>query len=194
MPEYTLEKFIEIVLVIIAFIILALILTALKVGNGFFYAGCEGQIEGVRCTGNIETGCLGGEVNGVCKGSTIDQNITSAYCNENAKPINAISNPRCESFENYVQCVVTSYPTVKRVDENLSVCLYVTNGPVDVSGKQVNCLMNAQLSCDDFTQSTTPKCQDVPGCQPVNVIKRAMQELKPQKEKCKFEVGSVCLA
>jgi hypothetical protein len=194
MPEFTLEKFIGIVLVVIAFIILALILTALKIGSGFFYAGCEGQIEGTRCTGTIKTGCLGGEIDNVCKGKVIDQNITSVYCGENVKPIRAISNPRCESFETYIQCVATSYPQIIREDENLSVCLFVKNDPPNIAGKNVSCLMNAQLVCDDFSQSTSPKCQDVPGCQPVNIIKKAIQELKPQKEKCVFEVGSVCLA
>ena len=182
----------EIVLVIVAFIILAMILTSLKIGGGFFYAGCEGSIEGVRCTGHIEKGCLGGEVEGVCKGNVIAQNITNVTCAENVKPVTAIANPRCESFETYMQCVATSYPIIERLDDNVSVCLYVTN-KLDVAGKTVNCVMNAQLSCDDFSQKTSPKCQEVPGCRPVNIIKRAIQELKPQKEKCKVEVGSVCL-
>ncbi len=192
MPEYTLEKLVIIVLVVVAFIILALILTALKVGGGFFYAGCEGQIEGTRCTGHIDSGCFGGEVNGVCIEGIIDQNITTVTCKENVKPIAAIANPRCESFKNFSQCVGTSYPRVARPDENLSVCLYVTNG-LKVAGEDVSCLMNAQVVCDDFSQSTSPKCQDVPGCTPVNVIKKAIQGLNPQKQKCSIEVGAICL-
>jgi hypothetical protein len=173
MPEYTLTKLMGAVLAIVAFIIIALILTALKVGGGFFYMGCEGEPEGMRCSGDV--------VNGT--------NIYIGACGTGIKTVQAIDNSRCNIHQTYTQCVFTSYAPIKREDKNISVCLWVLSSADPAMTKK--CLLNSELSCDDFTQATTPKCQDVPGCRPVLAIKRIVEELKP--EKCTVGIGSTCL-
>ena len=175
MPEYALKKVVTAVLVVAAFIILAFILMALKVGGGFFYAGCEGEPVGTRCSvGSITNGTI----------------IEGVDCRPGIKTVQAIDSPRCNPYGTKSQCIYTTYAPIKREGQNISVCLW-SDTEVNVAGKNIQCFLNAELSCDDFSQATTPKCVDVTGCRGVTAVKRAVEELKP--EKCTVGVGSVCL-
>jgi len=174
MPTFTLEEIVIAVLVMATFAFFILILNAEKVGGEFFYVGCEGDIEGTQCLGNP----IG------------ETNITVSSCGTGIKTVQAIDSPRCDIYNSYTQCILTSYAPVKQEEKNISVCLWDKDG-FDVSGKVVHCFMNSELSCDDFTQLTTPKCGDVPGCRPVSAIKRAVEAIKP--EKCTVGIGSTCL-
>jgi hypothetical protein len=173
MPTFTLEELVTGLLVVVAFIILALILVALKIGGGFFYAGCEGEPEGARCSGDV----VGGT------------NISVGSCGTDIKTVQAIDSPRCNIYKTYAQCVLTSYAPVKQENKSISVCLWVESSADPAMTK--NCLLNSELGCEDFTQATVPKCQDVPGCRAITAVKRAIEELKP--EKCIVGVGSTCL-
>ena len=175
MPTYALEKITAAVLAIVGFVILAAILTSLKVGGGFFYAGCEDSpsaSEGGRGTSaaGIEGERCSGEVVG-------DTNVTIHKCGTGIKTVEAIANPRCTIYKNFENCAYV-YENVTKDELSLPVCLWV-NPPVVPS--KSNCLMNAQLSCEDFSQKTFPKCQDVPGCKPVSAVKRTVERLKPEK-------------
>ncbi len=84
-------------------------------------------------------------------------------------------NSRCTIYTTETTCTLTSYKNIIRENENVTVCLWMP----DESETTPDCYFNGELTCDDFTQSTVPKCQDVPDCQPVSAIKAAIDRLKP---------------
>ncbi len=136
MPAFTMEKIVEWVLVIVAFIIIVIALTGLKVGSSFYYQGCEGDIGG--------------------KSHAVEGKFV-------------YDNPRCTVFKTSDKCEITSYVNISQETQNVSVCLWLDN----------SCYMNGELSCKDFTQLTSIKCQDVPDCKPISAIKAAVTRLKP---------------
>ena len=135
-----------IVLVIVAFIFLAVNIYGLKVGASFWYLGCEGDIGGIN--------------------HTIAGNQW------------VYDNNRCTIINEPVKCSLSTYKNITRDNQNLSVCIW-SDAPVNVAGKNTNCFFNGELSCSDFSQLTSPKCQDVPDCRPVSAIKMAVERLKP---------------
>jgi len=122
----------------------------LKFGSSFYFAGCEGDI-----AGNLSTPVI------------IDGEPKSAY-----------ANTRCTIYSTNTACSV-SYKSIAIEDMNLSVCLW-SDRSVNIAGKSIQCFMNGELSCEDFSQITTQRCQDVPDCRPVSSIKAAVERLKPQ--------------
>ena len=146
MSEWTLEKLVVIVLVVVAFIILALVLTGMQVGGTFWYLGCEGNIGGTNHT------IVGNKW--------------------------VYDNPRCTAITSDIGCSLSTYKNITRDNQSLPVCIW-SDTPVKVAGKDVNCFFNGELSCEDFSQLTSPTCQDVPDCRPVSAVKMAIERLKP---------------
>ena len=143
MPEFTLEKLAILILVIVAFILFASILTGFKVGTEFWYAGCDGDI--------------GGEL----------------------VPGKGYANPTCDilSGKDNVTCEFATYNNITRVGENLTVCVWKDKEAV--GGRNITCFLNERLDCKDFSQKTSPKCQEIRDCTPVSALQVAVQRLKP---------------
>lgn len=137
MPEFTLQRFVGAVIVIIGFILLASVLLGLKVGGEFYYLGCEGKIGGAFVIGK------------------------------------GYENPRCTILTDETSCELTAYKKIEKNDAKISVCVWKP----DDDGATPNCYFNSKLSCEDFSQLTSPKCQDIPDCRPVSAIKTAITRL-----------------
>jgi ABC-type cobalt transport system substrate-binding protein len=146
MPEFMLKQFVTAIIVVVAFIILAIILLNAKVGGDFYYTGCEGE--------------LGGKF---------------------IKGANGRANPICSSLAEKEKCELLTYENITRFEESLPVCIWSQTGiDTDDDGRpDVQCFLNSQLDCEDFSQATAPKCQDVPDCRPMSAIKAAVERLKP---------------
>jgi hypothetical protein len=170
MVTFTLEEIVLMLVAIAAGILLIIGLNLFKLDVSFFYAGCEGEIEGIRCSG-----VLSEEKHPNINAIT---NITITNCGEDIKTAEAIDNSLCSNLVNYSQCVFARYTLIKREDENISVCLWDEKGYKTTGGKKTYCFMNAELSCEDFSQKTVPKCQDVPGCRQVSVVKKVIEDIK----------------
>ena len=87
------------------------------------------------------------------------------------------ASPRCTFVTEESACEISTYPNITREDMNISVCVW--KSPEIIDGKNVGCFMNPEIGCADFSQTTTPRCQDVPDCQPVSALKAAVARLKP---------------
>jgi hypothetical protein len=148
MPTFTLERFVGVALVIVAFLILAMVLTGMTVGGSFWYLGCEGDIGGTN--------------------HTIEGKI---WVYDSPLCTNIMSDP--------IKCSLSTYKNITRDNQNLSVCIWTDTSVKLANGKDVKCFFNGELSCADFSQLTSPRCQDVPDCQPVSAIKMAVERLKP---------------
>jgi len=111
-------------------------------------------IVGFKGAGNIWysacTGEIGGEWNSSARG---------------------YENPICTIHKNSGTCL-NSYPNLTIGENNYSVCIW--------SESAEKCVFNPSLGCSDFSQTTTPKCQDVPDCRPTNAIKHAIERLIPK--------------
>jgi hypothetical protein len=148
MPEFTLEKIVAAILVIVAFIILAVFVLGLKTPSTFWYLGCTGEVGGKNHT------------------ILVDGKMQMVY-----------DNNRCTIFSTNESCLVANYKPIVRDDENITVCLWSGASDKCPRG-EVCCHLNGELSCEDFSQLTVPTCSDVIDCRPVSAIKMAVERLK----------------
>lgn len=94
-------------------------------------------------------------------------------------PGHGYANPRCDWIANSTSCKFMTYKNITRANnENLSVCVWFDTAE-NVGGKNVSCFLNTELNCEDFSQTTVPRCQDVPDCKAVSIVKVAITRLKP---------------
>ncbi|MGC8885341.1 MAG: hypothetical protein ACP5JY_02885 [Candidatus Nanoarchaeia archaeon] len=80
-------------------------------------------------------------------------------------------NPICTIYKKNDSCII-AYPNITIGDYNYSICIWSETAKA--------CVFNPVLSCSDFSQTTVPKCQDVPDCRPTNAIKMAIERLMPK--------------
>jgi hypothetical protein len=85
-------------------------------------------------------------------------------------------NQRCTIIQNETMCEITFYKNITKENRNLTVCMWLP----DTDPNTPDCYFNAELTCEDFSQRTIPKCNDIPNCMPVSAIKMAVDRLKPQ--------------
>lgn len=84
------------------------------------------------------------------------------------------ANPLCTIYEEFSSCEY-AYENITRHDESLPVCVWSPTPDEN----EPDCFLNPRLACDDFSQVTVPKCQDVKDCRPVSAIKAAVERMKP---------------
>ena len=170
MAEWTLEQILLAIIAVIALVVIAIFLSILVFGPEQFATGCEGEPEGQRCfsVGSGESRAV------ACpSASEIERFRDSIAFGYDSSICNIYAG-------NKLACEVTSYPNITKL-ENLKtpVCLFVEQGRISGLATETACLLNAQLSCADFSSITTPKCGDMPGCRPVNAIQQAIERIKP---------------
>ncbi|MEM2873911.1 MAG: hypothetical protein QW063_00425 [Candidatus Nanoarchaeia archaeon] len=170
MAEWTLEEILLLLIAIFGFILLAIILGFFKFGKELWYTDCRNVPEGPRCFQLGETvSCIAAE--NISK----DVNI----------PLAGYYNPLCSIYSDSEYKCIYAFPNLTKNEQAFQVCKfipasYVVEAPAGKkAGKDSLCLLNAQIDCADLSQKTSPKCQEVLGCKPVNAIEAAFERLKP---------------
>lgn len=96
-------------------------------------------------------------------------------------PGKGYANPICDilSDRDDVTCEQTTYKNITQNKEELPVCVWQSKE--EIAGKNVTCFLNERLSCGDFNQKTTPKCQDTPDCRPIPALEAIVRRLVPSE-------------
>lgn len=171
MAKWTFEQLLVGVLAIIAFVIVVMVLTGFKFGSEFWYTACGEVPEGPRCfkIGGEAISCASAEDAAKYAGKTL-AGYYSSVCN--------IYN------EDELKCNL-AFPNLTRNEQDFQFCKFIpASNVVDApAGKQAKvdslCLLNAEIACEDLSQKTSPRCQDIKGCVPINAIRAAFERLRP---------------
>jgi len=141
------------IVAIVGGMVLLAILGKFRFGAEFYFAGCEGDIEGQRCFSI--SGC----------GTPLSED----------EELVGIANPRCTIYSDDKFTCENAYGKIKKDEREISFCVWRE----ELKAQNKSCLINPEIGCEDLSQDTKPRCQDVPRCRPVSQIKKAMQSLKP---------------
>jgi hypothetical protein len=183
----TLGDVVWIIIIILAIIIFLVLLSQFSVGEGFFYSACQGEMEGTKLY-DPGTGVLIGTLNARC---AIFDNTGVKTC-ESAYP-----SVYFEEFGDIPFCIWLTDIQVRRGEEEESLGTFTmpsrleaidcSANPDDSSclnyldinqnGFPDQCVVNGLVSCSTLSQQD-PKCQEVPRCEPVNIIEMLIRGLK----------------
>ncbi len=195
--EFTMEWLIVAILVIVFAVGFFTIMGKMQATPNFWYAGCKGEIDGLRCF-------YYNELCGVPEGKVlkIPDPKTGEFTKETLRlddKVIGIIHPRCSIYtERGPDACNSTYKMITKDGEKINFCVWIESkrydfnrdgkigldldgdGNIDTP-KEPGCVENPEIICKDLSQETEPRCSDVPRCEPVSAIQQAIGKL-PKKQ------------